>query len=169
MKKFYAPLFLILFFHQAQSQVNSFLQKDSWSELWNRDDDSPLDPGWVQQYYEMKKNSEGIIPRLPFENIRTQEAQSGLRDNLLFNIQELGPYNKGGRTRAILIDRANDQHVLVGSVSGGLFTSNDAGSHWTPLNDEMSTLSISSLAQDYFKNQIIYAGTGEGWGNADGI
>ncbi|MFI5135139.1 MAG: WD40/YVTN/BNR-like repeat-containing protein, partial [Chitinophagales bacterium] len=46
---------------------------------------------------------------------------------------------------------------------------NDAGSHWTPLNDEMSTLSISSLAQDYFKNQIIYAGTGEGWGNADGI
>jgi len=172
MKNIFTPLFLIMAFQTSHGQVNSFLQKNSWCEIWNRDDDeedSPFDPGWYQQYFEMKKNSEGKIQRLPFDNIRAQQAGGGLRDNLLFNIQELGPFNKGGRTRAVLVDRANDQHLLVGSVSGGLFTSNDAGAHWTTVNDEMSTLSISSLAQDYFKNEIIYAGTGEGWGNADGV
>lgn len=152
------------------AQPPSFLTKESWSAVWNEEDeDMPVDPGWVAQYHMMKQNKDGIIPRLPFDNIRKQESQAVLRDNLLYNFQELGPYNIGGRTRAILVDYSNDQHVLSGSVSGGLFSTTDAGNTWSVVNDEMTALSISSLAQDFFNPAIIYAGTGEGWGNADGV
>jgi photosystem II stability/assembly factor-like uncharacterized protein len=154
----------------AKAQPTSFLTKESWSAIWNKEDEeTPVDPGWVEQYYLMKKNKDGVIPRLPFENIRKHAGQAALRDNLLFNFQELGPYNIGGRTRAILVDYSNDQHVLSGSVSGGLFTTYDAGATWNVVNDEMTALSISSLAQDQFVPSLIYAGTGEGWGNADGV
>ncbi|HYV94562.1 MAG TPA: T9SS type A sorting domain-containing protein [Chitinophagales bacterium] len=155
----------------SQAQLPSFLQKESWSMLWSESDDenTPNDPGWFKQYYEMKKNAEGKIPRLPYEAIRQQELNSTARSPLLFNIQEMGPKNYGGRTRGILLDRDNPDYLFVGSVSGGLWHSLDSGAHWTPVDDQMSCLSISSITQDFYNHDVIYAGTGEGWGNADGV
>ncbi|OWY21373.1 T9SS C-terminal target domain-containing protein [Sphingobacteriales bacterium UPWRP_1] len=80
----------------------------------------------------------------------------------------LGPNNVGGRTRAILIDRNNTNHMLAGSVSGGLWVSNDAGLNWQehPMNQERPCLSVSCLIQA--PNGDIYMGTGEkitGWSN----
>ncbi len=79
---------------------------------------------------------------------------------------ELGPNNVGGRTRSILIDRANSNLVFAGSVSGGIWKSTTAGSSWTRVNDMMSNLNICCLAQT--SNGNIYAGTGEGSFARDG-
>ena len=75
---------------------------------------------------------------------------------------ELGPDNVGGRTRAILIDKNNPNRLFAGSVSGGLWVSNDGGSNWNTVAgfDQQPNLSIVSLAQA--ANGDIYAGTGEG-------
>lgn len=154
------------------AQVNTFLQKESWSMVWNENEDeenSPNDPGWFKQYYEMKKNADGKIPRLPYEAIRQQKLNSTLRSPLIYDIQELGPKNYGGRTRGILLDRDNPDNLFVGSVSGGLWHSADSGAHWTVIDDQMSCLSISSITQDFYNHDVIYAGTGEGWGNGDGV
>jgi photosystem II stability/assembly factor-like uncharacterized protein len=170
MRKLFTVLICLWAFLPARAQQPSFLQKELAHLQWQyKYKNQPRDPGWVQQRYEMKKNEAGLIPRLPFDNIRKHQAQSALRNNLLHNFQELGPYNIGGRTRAILIDRKDDQHILSGSVSGGLFRSFDEGASWQVVNDELTALSISSLAQDFFEPEVIYAGTGEGWGNADGV
>lgn len=77
----------------------------------------------------------------------------------------LGPNNVGGRTRAILVDNDNSQRMIIGGVSGGIFTSNDGGLNWTdhPQNTEFLSLSISAIAQA--PNGDIYVGTGE---NFDG-
>ena len=165
-------LIFIVFFSSGflNAQINSFLQKEPWAMLWNGDEgNSPNDPGWFHQYYEMKKNAEGEIPRLPYEAILQQRLNSTSRSPLLYNIQELGPKNYGGRTRGILLDRDNPDNLFVGSVSGGLWHSADSGAHWTAVNDQMSCLSISSITQDFYNHDIIYAGTGEGWGNGDGV
>ena len=75
----------------------------------------------------------------------------------------MGPNNVGGRTRAMWIDPDNSNYMIAGSVSGGLWVSNDAGSNWSehPQNQEFEALSINSVTQD--KNGNIFFGTGEGF------
>ena len=88
--------------------------------------------------------------------------------------EERGPDNVGGRTRAILIDAADPSNntVFAGGVAGGLWrTTNFQSSSpkWTKLDDFYENIAISSIVQDREDSSIIYFGTGECWGNIDGV
>ena len=76
--------------------------------------------------------------------------------------EPMGPNNVGGRTRAILLDKDNPQKMIIGGVSGGIFTSNDGGLNWIdhPQNETLSSINICAIAQA--SNGDIYIGTGEG-------
>lgn len=80
---------------------------------------------------------------------------------------ELGPNNKAGRTRALLIDRNNPNVIYAGGVSGGLWRSTDGGATWTLIFPTAENYAVSALAQDI--NGIIYVGTGEGFGVVGGV
>lgn len=77
----------------------------------------------------------------------------------------MGPNNVGGRTRAILVDKDDPKRMVIGGVSGGIFTSDNGGLRWYnhPQNTEFETLSISAITQA--PDGTIYVGTGE---NFDG-
>lgn len=82
---------------------------------------------------------------------------------------ERGPGNVGGRTRGLVIDR-NDPSgntLLAGSVGGGIWRSTDAGQSWEAMTDDAPRLSITSIAQAPTNPDVLYAGTGEGFPNAD--
>jgi len=89
--------------------------------------------------------------------------------------QERGPINVGGRSRAVLYDLSdapNYRKVWAGSVGGGLWYTNDisaASPVWNLVDDFMGNLAITSIVQDPSNNQVMYAGTGEGWFNLDAI
>src|SRR6185295_8818764 len=102
MKKIFIVTLTITFTLALRAQSPNQFARESWSEIWSQqdEDESPVDPGWWDQYYMMKKNSEGKIPRLPYEAIMQHEQQTTTRDINLYNIKELGPKNIGGRTRA---------------------------------------------------------------------
>ncbi|HAD11884.1 MAG TPA: hypothetical protein DCF33_05530 [Saprospirales bacterium] len=79
-----------------------------------------------------------------------------------------GPWNVGGRTRALAIDVANENRWLAGGVSGGMWLSEDAGLSWsrkTPLNAHPG---CTSLAQDTRpgKTNIWYYSSGELYGSS---
>ncbi|MEZ4883633.1 MAG: T9SS type A sorting domain-containing protein [Chitinophagales bacterium] len=102
--------------------------------------------------------------------VKAQQAADKLAKNRTKKADQihwkfLGPTSVGGRTRAILVDKDNSQRMIIGGVSGGIFTSNDGGLNWTdhPQNTEFLSLSISAIAQA--PNGDIYVGTGE---NFDG-
>ena len=83
--------------------------------------------------------------------------------------RERGPKNIGGRTRTILIDENDPSRktIFVGGVTGGLWKSDDitaAQPNWRKINDFMENLSVGALAQDPNDPQIMYLGTGEGYG-----
>lgn len=80
-----------------------------------------------------------------------------------------GPINVGGRTRAILIDPRNSNHLWAGAVSGGIWRSTDRGATWTQANDWLPNLAICCLAMDPANPDVMYAGTGEGFFNSDAI
>lgn len=88
--------------------------------------------------------------------------------------KEIGPDNVGGRTRAILWDPndATNRRVFAGGVAGGLWYNDnvtDANSSWQYVDDFLANLAITSLAADPTNSMNFYAGTGEGFGNADAV
>jgi hypothetical protein len=78
-------------------------------------------------------------------------------------LENMGPNNVGGRTRAIIEIFGKPDTMLVGSVSGGLFISYDAGGNWEPheqfKNLDSTSSIISAIHQDTVSGRI-YVGTG---------
>ncbi|MCA9742611.1 MAG: T9SS type A sorting domain-containing protein [Deferribacteres bacterium] len=81
-----------------------------------------------------------------------------------------GPYNVGGRTRALAVDVSNENVILAGGVSGGMWRSDDAGNSWQRTTDLAVLPSVTSIAQDTRpgKTNVWYYGTGELFGSAAG-
>lgn len=83
--------------------------------------------------------------------------------------QPLGPGNVGGRTRALIIDPTAPNVMYAGGVAGGIWKTTNGGASWSALDDFMANLAVTSLAFDPSNSNVIYAGTGEGFFNADGV
>ena len=81
----------------------------------------------------------------------------------------LGPANIGGRVRSLAIDPVNPSIMFAGGVAGGLFRSVDRGASWTPVDDFMANLAVSTIVMQPGVPTTLYAGTGEGFYNHDGI
>jgi uncharacterized protein (TIGR03437 family) len=81
----------------------------------------------------------------------------------------LGPGNIGGRTRALLIHPANPSTMYAAGVSGGVWRTTNSGASWTPQADLLANIAVNSLAMDPGDPNVIYAGTGEGYFNIDGV
>ncbi|MBK8608770.1 MAG: fibronectin type III domain-containing protein [Chitinophagaceae bacterium] len=79
-----------------------------------------------------------------------------------------------GRMRAIWEDLgdATGKTVWVGGIDGGLWKTNDITAipaSWTPINDFLGNLAVSSICQDPTDVNIMYFGTGEKAINADAV
>lgn len=83
--------------------------------------------------------------------------------------QSRGPNNVGGRTRAIAWD-PNDskgKKVWAGAVTGGLWYNDDitsSSSTWKSVSDIWSNITVTCIAFDPNNSNIMYVGTGEGFG-----
>ncbi len=91
---------------------------------------------------------------------------------ITMNWTERGPKNVGGRTRAIMVDPndATKKTVFAAGVNGGIWKTTDitlTNPTWTPVNDFMTNLAVTTLAYDPTNTMTMYAGTGEGYFNAD--
>lgn len=72
-----------------------------------------------------------------------------------------GPFNVGGRTRALAIDRTNESIILAGGVSGGMWRSTDAGASWTQTTGSSQIHSVTDVYQDPNNTSTWYYVTGE--------
>ena len=77
---------------------------------------------------------------------------------------------RSGRTRALGIDVANPKRILAGSVSGGMWLSDDDGKTWHPTQATNDFRSATCIAQDIRPGhqQRWYMGTGEAYGQSAG-
>jgi hypothetical protein len=144
----------------------------------------------LQYEYDMVKNPvTGLIPKGIYKQEFLQASAIPLRvyDQNPFNVlsspnspnstgsvqtgnsySEAGPYNQGGRTRAVAFDKYNNQVILAGSVSGGIYRSANGGGTWTRVTPEGQIHNLTTIAQDPrpgFKSTW-YAGGGEALGNS---
>ena len=111
----------------------------------------------------------GIRKReLAYARSLNKAAKSNGKTNPEFNWQNLGPHNVGGRTRAFAMDVTNENVMLAGGVSGGLWRTIDAGTTWNKVTAPDQHHSITCITQDTRtgKTNIWYYGTGEAYGNS---
>ncbi|WP_378180389.1 T9SS type A sorting domain-containing protein [Aquimarina sp. SS2-1] len=79
-----------------------------------------------------------------------------------------GPFNVGGRTRALAIDSGNENIILAGGVSGGLWRTENGGETWRKVTRSSQSPSITAIAQDPRPrhSRTWYYVSGERWGNS---
>ncbi|WP_299463175.1 IPT/TIG domain-containing protein [uncultured Microscilla sp.] len=77
-----------------------------------------------------------------------------------------GPHNVGGRTRALAIDQANEQVILAGGASGGMWRSDNGGASWSKVTGASQNHSVTAIAQDPQNPATWYYTAGEGAGNS---
>jgi hypothetical protein len=118
------------------------------------------------------KIPEGILEKeLAFarkmnESLGNQSART--RSAVIDDWRPRGPYNVGGRTRALAIDIDNENIILAGGVSGGMWRSEDGGLSWVKTTGTSEIQSVTAVVQDPrpgFRN-IWYYSTGERIGNS---
>ncbi|MBU1114596.1 MAG: T9SS type A sorting domain-containing protein [Bacteroidetes bacterium] len=138
-------------------------------------------PG-VKKQYLLKTLRNPLTGKIP-DNIRARELEFAdkVQKSSLNKISSSrewinrGPYNVGGRTRALGIDIRNPKILIAGGVTGGIWKSIDGGESWYTTTHPKDMHSVSYLIQDIRpgKEDTWYYGTGEsngiGWLSGVGI
>ncbi len=98
------------------------------------------------------------------------EGRENARKNASETWVPVGPDNVGGRTRALALDILDEQVIMAGAVSGGMWRSEDGGITWILTTNPLSLHSVTAIAQDVRpgKEHVWYYGTGEIVGNSAG-
>lgn len=148
--------------HLTPQQIKKLPKRDRPDLAWEQDFLATMDPSLG------RPTPEALIP------IYNQVSQ--MRKNLMTTPGassspwvERGPSNVSGRTRAIAFDPndVTNKKVWAGGVTGGLWYNNDitnSSSQWVAVNDFWDNIAITAIAFDPTNSQIMYVGTGEGWG-----
>ena len=79
-----------------------------------------------------------------------------------FKPRNIGPAGMSGRITAIDVVVSHPDTWYVGSASGGVWKTENAGASWQSLFDEQPTLNIGSIAVQQSNPNVIWVGTGEG-------
>jgi autotransporter-associated beta strand protein len=71
-----------------------------------------------------------------------------------------GQGSTSGAVQAVLTSTTDASTMFIGGVNGGIWVTHNAGASWTPLTDNLSSLSIASLSYNATNAQTLYAGIG---------
>jgi hypothetical protein len=110
----------------------------------------------------------GMMP----PNIRSKELEFAKslpqNESLLENFVARGPYNVGGRTRAMALDVTDENVIIAGGVSGGIWKTEDQGDSWNKLTSQTMLHNVTCISQDTREGHTDtwYYGTGEAYGNS---
>ena len=112
----------------------------------------PLESSKERVEWEIQRLADPNTGEIP-KNIRQKELlfAKNLPKSKSFNKSSWlhrGPYNVGGRTRALCLDVLDENTILAGGASGGMFRSTDGGQSWTMTTEPSQEHRISCLTQD---------------------
>lgn len=112
----------------------------------------------------------GEIPDdiLAREQAYAQTLPVAISSNKVDAWTQRGPYNIGGRTRALAIDMNDPDIMLAGGVSGGVYRTEDAGKSWEKVTGSSQLHSVTCIIQDTRegKTNDWYYCSGEVYGNS---
>ncbi|MBI3259863.1 MAG: T9SS type A sorting domain-containing protein [Ignavibacteriae bacterium] len=144
-------------FSSSDGYVNEAQARSEWELMRLRDPATGKIPDGIR------------FNELKFANTLPRKSDDPKSASLLSSTwTQRGPWNVGGRTRAVAIDIDNENIMLAGGISGGIWRSTDKGEHWTSTFTPAQIKCVTTITQDtrIGKRNIWYCGTGEIWGNS---
>ena len=96
-------------------------------------------------------------------------ANSSFKDADISGWDELGPSNAGGRVRAVAIHPNNNDIIVIGAVSGGIYRTTNRGENWTKVTNDPETPHVTFIEYDNFNFATLYACTGEVIGSTNSL
>ncbi|HVE55923.1 MAG TPA: hypothetical protein VNB22_03780, partial [Pyrinomonadaceae bacterium] len=115
------------------------------------------------------KETSGGVTKESGGKSETVNSAGGSTSGVLGTWSPLGPGNVGGRTRALLVDPTTPNTMFAAGVAGGIWKSTNGGANWAPLDDFLANIAVTCLAFEPGNSNVLYAGTGEGFFNTDGV
>lgn len=76
--------------------------------------------------------------------------------------RNIGPASMSGRVTSIDAVVANPDIIYLGTASGGVWKTENAGNTWQPIFDDQPILNIGSVAIQQSNPSVLWVGTGEG-------
>lgn len=133
---------------------------------------SESNDGYMQWFNETCKDpATGKIPTGIYQQSLTYAASLPVSGYMMskadFGIWvQRGPNNVGGRTRSLAIDVNNENRMICGGVSGGIWKTEDGGMSWQKMSADTDYVPVTCIVQDKRtgKANTWYAGTGEIFG-----
>lgn len=125
------------------------------------------DPATGQIPVDVRLKERAHAASMPGSYVRAKHSEQLQQESWMLR----GPWNIGGRTRALFVDQANPSTIIAAGVSGGVWKSTDAGKGWTKVTRPDQLHSVTCLAQDPRpgKGNLMFYGTGEIYGNSAAI
>jgi photosystem II stability/assembly factor-like uncharacterized protein len=150
----------VYFKDKDKGRGSGYKQFKRWEYMALRmmDEDGYLKP---QEYYIEE------LERFTSERIKNNNLRSNNNDFW----EEMGPdywnatsgWNPGvGRLTSLSVELGNPQHIIVGSQTGGVWRTYDAGMHWEPLTDYYSNMVVYATAIDPQDPRVYYFGSTNG-------
>lgn len=166
------------------NQLYNSQTKASKSKTWFKVGDNAIDRA-NYEFQRLKDPSTGEIPKGIVKSEKNFSSKIAISDDSKKSIataaksskagrfefwKNRGPWNVGGRTRALAIDRRNENVILAGGVSGGLWRSENGGQSWRKVTRSFQNPSITAIIQDPRPNHSFtwYYVSGERQGNSAG-
>ncbi len=155
-------------------------QESAFEEFETESEEKYEGPKQFLEFHRAIRTGEGETEPGYETNYQWKELQKAIRlsaaarttsANGVLEWKERGPGNVPGRTRGIIVDPDDATHRTwyAGSATGGIWKTIDGGSSWQWLTPNISNLATSTLAMAESNHNVIYAGSGEGFGLLGGV
>jgi photosystem II stability/assembly factor-like uncharacterized protein len=108
-----------------------------------------------------KKKIEGTDPALRLQWHRQHQAMKADTPYKEMRWRHIGPFDVGGRCIDVDVPKGSRLVMYVAAATGGLWKTDNAGVSWTPLIDDLPSLSVGDIAVSESHPDILYLGTGE--------
>ena len=141
---------------KASKEKENLISREQWQFMRLRDPKSNRIPNNIST---LEREFAKTLPNDKMVKLR--------KANKVFDTQQWtyrGPFNQGGRSRAIAVDVNNPNIILAGGTTGGMWRSTDRGQSWTKVTAIQDTVqTVTCVVQDTRagKTNTWYYGTGE--------
>lgn len=159
---------------KLESPESSFYEEGNVQSRAEYEAEMLVDPQTGKIPENIRSQELAFAKQLQYQNeeLRNQMSRSGKSvvssPSALNQWTSIGPQNYGGRTRALALDVTDENTILAGGVSGGVWRSTNGGQNWTKSTTPDQIQSVTAITQDVRagKENIWYYGTGELVGNS---